>query len=229
MFLMLNKLKSFMLFGAMPQIALVFILSSCVVYQLNDGKKYINTFPVKDEYIVSDSELSKHTFQLKEYLSDDTTNSDYYFINTKDIFKIVDTIKNDLFIIFYYPNCEASLKTIKLAENLDNKKINYILIAESYNPSRSLNMLNLFHLRNKTAYILPTMNSENTIILQKKINFIKALNPDLYAIYKDELIFNSIIHISKEKKYVLNPIYGKGFAANDSLVKWVNNFIDNKN
>lgn len=229
MFLMYSKLNSSILFGAMPQIVLIFLLSSCVTYHFSDGKKFINIFPVKDKHIVSESELSMHTFNLNEYLSDDTTNSNYYFLKADDILKIMDTIKNDLFLIFYLPNCEAYLKTIKLAENLDINNIDYILIAETYNPTRSLDLLNLFHLSNKTVYILPALDRENTIILKKKINFIKALNPDVYSIHKDKLIFNSIIHISKNKKYELNPIYGNGFAPNDSLVKWINQIITHKN
>ncbi|MNY50702.1 hypothetical protein D3C86_1862280 [compost metagenome] len=76
-------------------------------------------------------------------------------------------------------------------------------------------------LKNRNYYILPTKTKKDKFILRKRLEFIKDVSPDNYAIYKDELIFTTLMKVSTDKTSQVNPIIVGGYRYKEFLIEWI--------
>lgn len=196
------------------------ILSSCKVYNLSNEKKYRNWFPVDDEYIVDKNELNEKSFDISQFLNTDTSQTTQ-FIFPEDLKKIRDSLDKDLLVVFYFPNCSGADKDVDIAKFSGDNNIPVILISDTYSPKRMLELNTKYQLANKNQYIIPTIDKKQRFLLQKKVNFIKLLSPDLYLRHRDDLIFTTLLIMSKDGKCEVNPLLGNGFTNKEILINWI--------
>jgi len=202
-----NKLPGVILF---PAVALV-LLSSCFkTYHLSNGEKYRNFRPVKDVYIVTEKELDEHKFDYGSFENPDTINTVVQFVTPADIVQISDSIKRDLLVIFYYPNCKNINLELAMARFAEKNEIPYILISDTYSPERTQLWFANSGLKNQNHYVIPSINKKNRLVLCKKRDFIKSCSPECYDLLKDELIHSTLFRFSKEKNSSTEPMGGYG-------------------
>jgi hypothetical protein len=214
-----NKISS-MIIGVVPQLFIVILLSGCVTYNLTNNKKFRKLSPIKDEATISSEEFEKYRFNIKLYHKPDT-NKLVQYISTENINQIVDEISFDLLIIFYYPNCSEPDKYIEISKFAENHDIPYILISEINSPTRMKELYVKHELNNKNQYIIPTINNEEDVLSKKRLEFIKELCPECFIKQKDELIFSSVMIMSKNKNARVNPVLIGGYRKQSFLINWI--------
>lgn len=202
------------------QVISILLFYKCTTYNLSNNSKYRNWFPVKDEHIVSDSSITKHSLNYSEI---DTIDSDQklFYINPDQIRQIIDSTNQSLLIIFYYPNCSGSVKEIEIAKFVEKHNIPHLLVSDTYSPQKMKQLYDNFNLKQRNLYIIPTRSKKTSKTLQKKLNFIRELCPELYTVYRDDLIFTTLLIVSKNDAAKVNPLAGKGFAVKESLMNWI--------
>jgi hypothetical protein len=217
------KLPGVILFQA---VALV-LLSSCFkTYYLSNGEKYRNFLPVKDVHIVTEKELNQHKFDYGSFENPDTVKSVVQFITPADIVQISDSIKRDLLVIFYYPNCKNINLELAMAEFAEKNNIPYILVSAVYSPERTRAWFANSGLKNQNHYVIPSLNRKNRLILCKKKDFIKSCSPECYDLVKDELIHTTLFRFSKEKHGSTEP--NGGYGKEEFYTDWIKQEFDLK-
>nr|WP_294859009.1 hypothetical protein [uncultured Fluviicola sp.] len=196
------------------------LCSGCVTYNLSSGKKYHNYFPVKDVHVVSSVELDSCKFDMERFLNPDTTGV-VQFILPENIQQIVSNRQQDLLLIFNFPNCSGADKEYEIAEFAEKNNIPYLLISDTYSPRRIKELHSRHELRNKNYYILPTRTKKDRFVLRKRREFIKDVSPDNYTIYKDELIFATLVKVSPDKTTRVNPMIVGGYRYKEFLIEWM--------
>ena len=143
------------------------------------------------------------------------------FVFAENVFEIVDSLENDLLLIFYFPNCSGADKEVEIAKFAEDSGIPVILISDTYSPARMEELYEKYTLINRNQYIIPTTNKKDDIILKKHVDFIKALSPEYYGQLKDDLIFTTVLRVKKNHEIVANPVLHGGFRTKDYLINWI--------
>ncbi|MNK09847.1 hypothetical protein D3C87_278290 [compost metagenome] len=204
----------------LSQVFVVSICSNCTTFNLSNGKKYRNYSPVKDIHVVSSIELDSCKFNLERFLNPDTSGV-VQFLFPENIQQIVNKTQQDLLLIFNFPNCSGADKEFELAKFAEVNNIPYLLISDTYSPRRMKELYRRHDLKNRNYYILPTKTKKDKFILRKRLEFIKDVSPDNYAIYKDELIFTTLMKVSTDKTSQVNPIIVGGYRYKEFLIEWI--------
>lgn len=180
------------------------IFTSCTTYHFNNGDKFRNFFPVKDEYIVTSEELENYKFDISNFKTVDKKYLTQFIFpgNVKDILKTVD---RDLFVIFYFPNCSGAGIYVDVAKFAEDRKIPFLLISNTYSPKRMTELYTTQNLENNNLYIIPTVTKQNNKLLRKQLNFLHELDPAFYSKYGEELIFPQLFVISKDGQMTAKP------------------------
>ena len=217
-----NKLPGSILF----QVVVLALLSSCFqTYHFTNGEKYRNFFPVKDVYMVSESELEEHKFDLDNYLNPDTVGIIQY-VFPENIMEIVDSIDRDFLVIFYYPNCHAVKNEFEIAQFAKENSIPFIMISDIYSPGRMKELYREYGLENKNQYIIPSMNRKGRFVLKKRLEFIKRICPSCYDKQKDELIFATLLKVAINGNLTTEPM--GGYGKEEFYTDWIKQEFDLK-
>jgi len=204
----------------LPQLFLGLLLYSCATYHLSNGEKFRNWFPVNDEYVIDQSELEKNKFDITLFTNPDSSGRKQYIFPT-DLYRIADSVHKDLLVIFYFPNCGAADKEVEIAKFAEDNNIPVILISDTYSPVRMLDLYKKHNLRNKNQYIIPTVDKHEDLNLKKKLQFIKDVKPQLHETLKDDLIFASLMIVSRDGNAEVNPLSTNGFGTKPFLINWI--------
>ncbi|WP_294672657.1 hypothetical protein [uncultured Fluviicola sp.] len=143
------------------------------------------------------------------------------FILPENIHQIVEKTQQDLLLIFNFPNCSGADKEVEIAKFAEENKIPYLLISDTYSPQRMKDLYHKHDLKNRNYYILPTKKKKDKFLLKKRSEFMKEVSPDNYAIYKDDLIFASLMKVSANKTVKVNPIIVGGYRYKEFLIDWI--------
>lgn len=143
------------------------------------------------------------------------------FLFPENVRQIIGETKQDLLLIFSFPNCSGADKEFEIAKFAEENNILYLLISDTYTPLRMKELYRRHDLKNRNCYILPTKTKENQVILMKRLEFMKDISPENYAIYKDELIFATLMKVSADKTTRLNPIIVGGYRYKAFLIDWM--------
>jgi len=194
-------------------------LSSCyATYHLSSGEKYRNFFPVKDVHIVSEEELENNKFQLEAYFHPDTAGIVQY-IYPKNIAELADSLDMDILLIFYYPNCSAVKKEFEIAQFAQENNIPFLMISEIYSPRRMKELYLKYGIDNKNQYIIPSLNRKGRYVLRKRVIFIQEVCPSCYDEKKDELIFVTLLKVSKNGIAVNDPT--RSYGKTEFYTNWI--------
>jgi hypothetical protein len=207
--------------GVILSVSFVLTISSgCITFNLSTGKKYRNFSPVKDVHVVSSKELDSCKFNMELFVNPDTSGV-VQFIFPENIQQIVGKTQQDLLLIFNFPNCSGADKEFEIAKFAEENNIPYLLISDTYSPHRLKELYRRHSLKNKNLYILPTRTRKDKFILKKRLEFLKDVTPDNYAIYKDGLIFTTLVKASTDKTSQVNPIIVGGYRYKEFLIEWI--------
>lgn len=202
------------------QLFLFMLCSGCITFNLSTGKKYHNYFPVKDVHVVSSPELDSCKFSMEQFRNPDTSGV-VQFLLPENIRQIVAETKQDVLLIFNFPNCNGADKEYEIAEFAEKNNISYLLISDAYSPRRIKELHSRHNLKNKNIYILPTKTKKDRFILRKRLEFMKEVCPENYAVYKDDLIFVTLMRVSTDKTSTINPSFVGGYRYKLFLIDWI--------
>lgn len=215
-----KKMRIITLGMILSQVFVISICSSCITLNLSNGKKYRNYFPVKDTHIVSSKELDSCKFSMERFKNPDTSGV-VQFLFPENVRQIVKETQQDLLLIFNFPNCNGADKEFEIAKFAEKNNIPYLLISDTYSPLRLKELYRRHDLKNRNCYILPTKTKKDKFILRKRLEFMKNVSPENYAIYKDELIFATLVKVSTDKTSQVNPIIVGGYRYKEFLIEWI--------
>jgi|GEM_PF-6405643 len=204
----------------LSQVFVISLCSSCITFNLSNGKKYRNFSPVKDVHVVSSKELDSCKFTMELFINPDTAGV-VQFLFPENIQQIVTETKQDLLLIFNFPNCSGADKEYEIAEFAEKNNIPYLLISDTYSPRRMKELHSRHNLKNKNYYILPTKTKKGRFILRKRLEFMKEVSPENYVVYKDELINVTLMRVSTDKTSKINPIIVGGYRYKSFLIEWM--------
>lgn len=182
--------------GVFVSLLLIVGLTGCLTINLSSGEKYRIIKPVKDRIKINPENLDKNRFDLETYLHYDSIGSTQYVLPS-DINEIVNSLEQDLLVYFFYPNCSGAYKVVQRIKEIEKLEIPFIVLSDIHSPRKMEELYSIYKLQNKNKYIIPWMEGSSDITSIKMMNFIKELSPESYDQYGDELIFISLMKVSK--------------------------------
>ena len=203
---------------------LCFVFFSCTdVYYKQNGEKMKVWNQRQDPIFVNDEKLKDNAFNLNSFLKpNEDSNSSIQYVLPSDLLTIAQKT-NELFVIFYYPNCPAAEAYVQLAKTVENRNIPVLLLSYYNSPNRMKEWYDKIGLKNKNLYIIPYSNTFDSKVFTKQIQFLAELCPPCYETYKDELQYTFYI-LLKDNEIMLS-LKDKVYTQEDGL-KWLEKNLD---
>jgi len=177
-----------------------FIAFGCKTFISANGKRHVQLFPVR-------LKQNRHELDTSKYITQKFSRSNFknkiVKQNNKKIFELITSAdiaslkleEDDIYIVFWNPQCPASIKEIRLSDSIIKAGENVILLS-LFNNYDLIDKRLTRHMMYNCPYYIMANNNESTV-LKAKIKFIKESCEHCYQKYKDEVATIDYLLIQK--------------------------------